>query len=421
MRWFPVRCAVWVALAFAVACSRGGEEKAGGKGGGAPGGPGAGGGRPVPVVVAQAQVKDVPVYLDGLGTVAAAYTVSVKPQVDGRLEQVLFKEGQPVKKGEVLAQLDQRPFLAALHQAQGALARDRAQLESAKRNLARNEELAKQNLVAAQQVDDARAAQGQAEGQVQIDEASVETANLNLTYSKIVSPMDGVTGIRQVDPGNLVRAADAGGIVLVTQMDPIALLITVPEDELPRVVQALSRGKVPVEAYHRDGKTRLGEGEVALVDNQINSTTATVRLKAVMQNARHLLWPNQFVKARVLLETRQGALVVPATAVQRGPQGTFVYVVGQDHGAAVRPVELGATADTTAVITRGLSAGETVVVDGQNQLRPGAKVEPRPGGGERPSGERASSGERPPGEHPSGERPAGEHPEASGRSPRNEP
>jgi len=193
------------------------------------------------------------------------------------------------------------------------------------------------------------------------------------------------------------------------------------------VVQALNKGPVKAEAFHRDGKTKLGEGQVALVDNQINSTTATVRLKAVMQNSQHLLWPNQFVKARVLLETRQGALVVPATAVQRGPQGTFVYVVGQDRAAAVRPVELGATADTTAVITRGLSAGETVVVDGQNQLRPGAKVEPRPGsgGGERPSGERAAgerpAGDRPAGERPSGERPAGEHPEASGRAPRNEP
>lgn len=402
MRSFPVRCAVWTALAFAAACARGGDGK-GGAGGGAPGGggggPGAGGGRPVPVVVAQAEVKDVPVYLDGLGTVAAAYAVSVKPQVDGRLEQVLFKEGQPVKKGEVLAQLDQRPFLAVLHQAQGALARDRAQLESAKRNVQRNEELAKQNLVAQQQVDDARTALGQAEGQVQIDEAAVESAQLNLTYSKLVSPLDGVTGIRLVDPGNLVRAADPTGIVLVTQMDPISLLVTVPEDELPRVVQALSRGKVPVEAYHRDGKTKLGEGEVALVDNQINSTTATVRLKAVMRNAQHLLWPNQFVKARVLLETRQGALVVPATAVQRGPQGTFVYVVGQDRGAAVRPVEVGATADTTAIVTRGLSAGDTVVVDGQNQLRPGAKVEPRP----------------------SGDRPSGERPEASGRAPRTGP
>lgn len=353
----------------------------------------------MPVLVAQAQVKDVPVYLDGLGTVAAAYSVSVKPQVDGRLDQVLFKEGQPVKKGEVLAQLDQRPFLAALHQAQGALARDRAQLESAKRNLQRSEELSKQNLVAVQQVDDARTALGQAEGQVQIDEAAVETAQLNVTYSRIVSPLDGVTGIRLVDPGNPVRAADPTGIVLVTQMDPISLLVTVPEDELPRVVQALSRGKVPVEAYHRDGKTKLGEGEVALVDNQINSTTATVRLKAVMQNAQHLLWPNQFVKARVLLETQKGALVVPATAVQRGPQGTFVYVVGQDRGAAMRPVEVGATADTTAIVTRGLSAGETVVVDGQNQLRPGAKVEPRP----------------------TGERPPGDRPEASGRAPRNEP
>lgn len=351
------------------------------------------------MAVAQAQVKDVPVYLDGLGTVAAALSVQVKAQVDGRLEQVLFKEGQEVKKGQVLAQIDARPFLAQLHQAQGALARDRAQLEAARRNLERNEALVKEKLVAVQQVDDQRAAVGQAEGQVQIDEAAVETAQLNVSYSRIASPLDGVTGIRQVDPGNLVHASDALGIVLVTQMNPIALLITVPADELPRVVQALARGPVPVEAYHRDGKTKLGQGEVALVDNQINTTTSTVRLKAVMENAQRLLWPNQFVKAKVLLETRKGALVVPSTAVQRGPQGAFVYVVGQDRSAAVRPVEVGAAADVLSIITRGLSAGETVVVDGQNQLRPGAKVEPRQ----------------------TGERPAGERPEASGRAPRTEP
>lgn len=378
------------ALALAFSCSSAG-----------PGGPdgGAAGGRAVPVAVAQAQVKDVPVYLDGLGTVAASASVQVKPQVDGRLEQVLFKEGQEVKKGQVLAQLDARPFLAQLHQAEGALARDRAGLEEARRNLERNETLAKEKLIALQQVDDQRAAVGQAEGQVRIDEAAVEMAQLNVTYARIVSPLDGVTGIRQVDPGNLVHASDPTGIVLVTQMSPIALLVTIPADELTRVVQALARGPVEVDAYHRDGKTKLGQGEVALVDNQINTTTATVRLKAVMENPQHLLWPNQFVKAKVLLETRKGALVVPSTAVQRGPQGAFVYVVGPDKSAAVRPVEVGATADVLTVIARGLSAGETVVVDGQNQLRPGAKVEPRP----------------------SGERPAGEHPEASGRAPRTEP
>ncbi|HEY8209028.1 MAG TPA: efflux RND transporter periplasmic adaptor subunit [Myxococcaceae bacterium] len=390
MRCFSTRGAAAAALALAFACSSGGP-------GGPDGGPG--GGRPTPVAVAQAQVKDVPVYLDGLGTVAAALSVQVKAQVDGRLEQVLFKEGQEVKKGQVLAQIDARPFLAQLHQAQGALARDRAQLEAARRNLERNEALVKEKLVAVQQVDDQRAAVGQAEGQVQIDEAAVETAQLNVSYSRIASPLDGVTGIRQVDPGNLVHASDALGIVLVTQMNPIALLITVPADELPRVVQALARGPVPVEAYHRDGKTKLGQGEVALVDNQINTTTSTVRLKAVMENAQRLLWPNQFVKAKVLLETRKGALVVPSTAVQRGPQGAFVYVVGQDRSAAVRPVEVGAAADVLSIITRGLSAGETVVVDGQNQLRPGAKVEPRQ----------------------TGERPAGERPEASGRAPRTEP
>jgi multidrug efflux system membrane fusion protein len=336
-----------------------------------------GGTRIVPVSAAKATIQDVPVFLEGLGNVAAFKTVTVRPQVDGRLDKVLFKEGQAVTAGQVLAQIDPRPFDIQLKQAEGAMARDSAQLHDNQMNLGRYSSLRDQKLIAQQQVDDQRAAVGQYEGAVRIDEAAIASAKLNLEYARITSPIDGVTGVRLVDPGNLVHATDANGIVIVTQVQPIAVLFTLPQDDLHRVAQELQKAPLMVEAWSRDGQTRLGIGQLALIDNQINQTTATMRLKAIFNNAERLLWPNQFVKSRLLLSIRKGALTVPATAVQKGPKGLFVYVIGADSTAVMKPVEILETEGDLALVKSGLSDGETVVTDGQNQLKPGSKVQPR--------------------------------------------
>jgi multidrug efflux system membrane fusion protein len=320
----------------------------------------------------------VPIYLDGLGNVSAFKTVTVRSQVDGRLDQVLFREGQQVKAGELVARIDPRPFQNQLLQAQGALARDKAQLEGAKVNLNRYKQLAAQKLIAPQQADDQAALVGQLEGAVQVDQGQIAAARLNIDYSLIRSPIDGVTGVRLVDPGNLVHASDQNGLVLVTQLDPIAVLFSLPQDELPRVMQQIAKGELPVEAWSRDGSQKLSTGQLTLVDNQINAATATLRLKAVFPNPQRLLWPNQFVKARLLLATQKDALAVPSTVPQRGPEGTFAYVIQQDQTVQPRPIEVGIAEGDIAVIARGLQEGEQVVVDGQSQLRPGSKVIPRP-------------------------------------------
>jgi membrane fusion protein, multidrug efflux system len=333
--------------------------------------------RVVPVSAASVAVRDVPIYLDGLGNVSAFKTVTIRPQVDGRLDRVYFREGQAVRTGEVLAQIDPRPFEIQLKQAEGALARDTAQLHDNRTNLERYTNLREQKLVAQQQVDDQKAAVGQYQGAVQIDEAQIASAKLNLEYARITSPIDGVTGVRQVDPGNLVHATDTGGIVIITQVDPIAVLFTLPQDDLHRVAIELQKGALKVESWSRDGLTKLGDGTLALIDNQINQATASMRLKAVFTNPKHVLWPNQFVKSRLLLTTRKGATVVPAIAVQRGPKGQFVYVIGSDSTVQPQPVQIDSTEGDLALVRTGLKPGDSVVVDGMNQLRPGSKVSTR--------------------------------------------
>jgi len=334
--------------------------------------------RPVPVVIATVQKKDVPILLEGLGSATPLYTTTVKTLVDGRLDSVFFKEGQKVKKGELLAQVDPRPFIIQLHNAQAALARDTAQLKNAKLNRDRYQTLRSEHLIAEQQYTDQQAMVDQNDATVQTDVAAIETAKLNLDYSHITSPIDGVTGVRLVDPGNIVHAVDTGGIVILTQLDPMAVLFTLPEDDLPRVAKEMNAGTLTVDAYNRDGTIKLSTGKVELIDNQINITTATIRLKAVFPNPDHALWPNEFVKARVLLTTEKDATVIPAAGVNRGPQGTFAYVVGADMAVAQRPVEVDTTQGEIALIKSGLSVGEQVVIDGQSQVRPGSKVTPRP-------------------------------------------
>jgi len=354
--------------------------------------------RSVPVTAAQVQKRDVPIYLDGLGNVVAFKTVTARSQVDGRLDVVLFTEGQAVQRGELIARIDPRPFLNQLHQAEGALSRDEAQLKGARLNLERYRGLAQRKLIAQQQADDQASLVGQLEGAVQLDRAQIDSARLNLDYASIRSPIDGVTGVRQVDPGNLVRATDVNGLVLITQLDPIAVLFSLPQDDLPRVMNELAKGPLQVEAWSRDGATRLSAGQLALVDNQINAATSTMRLKAFFPNPQRLLWPSQFVKARLLLTTRREALVVPATVPQRGPEGTFAYVIAPDQTVSARPIEVELSQGDLAIVARGLQQGEQVVVDGQSQLRPGAKVAARPQGGPaQPAREmgRAPAGPRP--------------------------
>lgn len=338
----------------------------------------AAGNRVIPVLTARVEQRDIPLWLEGLGNVAAFYTVTVRPLVDGPLVQVLFTEGQHVKKGDVLAQIDPRPFNIQLESAQAAFARDSANFKNARLNLDRYKTLAQQNLIAVQQLTDQQASVDQLESQVRADRAQIDTAKLNLTYARITSPIDGVTGVRLVDPGNVVHAADPGGLVVVTQLDPIAVFFTLPEDDLPAIHEAMSGTHPAVEALSRDGEQLLGSGTLSVIDNEINQQTATVRLKAIFPNPQQRLWPNQFVKARLRLTTRKNAIVVPAAVVQHGPQGLFAYVVGADSTAAVRPIQVDATQGDTAIIAKGLSPGEEAVVEGQAQLRPGARVAAKP-------------------------------------------
>jgi len=345
--------------------------------------------RTIPVLTTRVAQRDVPLWLEGLGNVSAYYTVTVRPLVDGPLLKVQFTEGQHVKKGDLLAQIDPRPFNIQLESAEAAFARDSANLKNARLNLERYKTLAQQNLIAVQQLTDQQASVDQLDSQVRADQAQIDTAKLNLNYARITSPIDGVTGVRLVDPGNVVHASDTGGLVVVTQLDPIAVFFTLPEDDLPAIHEAMASESPMVEALSRDGDQPLSAGKLSVIDNEINQQTATVRLKAIFDNPQQRLWPNQFVKARLRLTTRKNVLVVPAAVVQRGPQGTFAYVIGADSTAVVRPIQVEATQGDTTIIASGLSAGEQVVVEGQAQLRPGARVAAKaaadsPSGGTKP-------------------------------------
>jgi multidrug efflux system membrane fusion protein len=336
--------------------------------------------RVVPVLTSQVTQRDVPIWLEGLGTVSAFYTVTVKPQVDGRIDKVFFTEGQAVKKGDVLVQIDPRPFAIQLKSAEANLARDEANLKNARLNEDRYKTLQQQNLIPTQQLTDQQASVAQLAAQTQSDQAQIDSAKLNLDWARIRSPIDGVIGVRLVDPGNVVHASDPGGLVVVTQLDPIAVFFTLPEDDLASVSQAMAGGALVVEALSRDGDQSLGEGKLAVIDNEINQATATIRLKAIFDNPKRLLWPNQFVKARLRLTTRSGAVVVPAAVVQHGPLGTFAYVVGSDSTAAVRPIVVDVVQGEVAIVSRGLKPGEQVVFEGQAQLRPGSRVAAKPVG-----------------------------------------
>ena len=330
----------------------------------------------VPVVATPVKSGEFGVYLSGLGAVTPLNTVTVKSRVDGELTKVLFREGQVVGKGELLAEIDPRPYEVQLTQAQGAMARDQALLENAKVDLVRFQDLVKKDLIPKQQLDTQDSLVHQYEGAVKADQGQIDNAKLQLIYSRITAPISGRIGLRQVDAGNMVRANDAGGLAVITQMQPISVIFSLPEDNLSQVLGKLRGGaRLVVEAYDRDQKQKLATGTLLTVDNQIDPNTGTVKLKAEFPNRNNELFPNQFVNARLIIEVKHDAVIVPAPAIQRGPQGTFVYVVKEDQTAALRPVTLGVTQEGNASITSGLSAGEIVVVDGADRLRDGGKVE----------------------------------------------
>jgi membrane fusion protein, multidrug efflux system len=332
---------------------------------------------PGAVAVSTAPVvpRNVPIYLEGLGTVQAFYTVKVTAQVDGQLTQVAFVEGQQVKHGQLLAQIDPRPYRAAFDGARAALAKDTAQLADAHKDLARYVFLEPKKLASQQQVDTQRALVAQLKAQTEADQAAIESAATQLSFTRITSPINGRTGIRLVDPGNIVHSTDTTGIVVLTQLQPITAIFTLPEGTFEGVAGALAKGRVSVIATSQQGDdSALDQGTVSLIDNQIDTTTGTIRLKAVFPNTKLKLWPGQFVNVRLLERTDESALTVPAAALQRGPDGMFVYVVQPDSTVAMQPVEVGNDSESFAIITKGLKAGQRVATTNLFRLEPGARV-----------------------------------------------
>ncbi len=410
-RWWP-----WLLLIGVIAVGwwywhghRAAQQKQAqdGGSGGAAGGPGGKGPqRPVPVLAATAKAKDVGVYLNGLGTVTALNTVSVKSRVDGQLLRVDFHEGQIVRPGELLAEIDPRPFQVQLMQAEGQRSKDEAVLHNAQVDLQRYQTLYAQDSIAKQQLDTQAATVAQAQATLKSDQAQIESAKLNLTYSRVTAPTGGRAGLRQTDVGNIVHASDPNGIVVITQLQPIDVLFTIPADQLPQVLPQVHAGRaLAVDAYDRDLKHKLAAGKVLAIDNQIDPTTGTVRIKAIFPNDDEALFPAQFVNARLLVDVLRGAVTVPAAAIQRSPQSTFVYAVKPDHTVESRNVAVGITEGDDVVVQSGVAAGDLLVVDGVDKLRPGMKVDVtmadaaggpgggrNGGGGGRPGGGGSGSG-----------------------------
>ncbi len=367
-RWLlPVGVAVVLVSVLLASSLRG---QAGGARAGEPGAR-----RAIPVVGATAALGDLGVYQSGLGTVTPVKTVTVRSRVDGQLVSVAYREGQLVREGDLLAQIDPRPFEVQLHQAEGQLAKDEAALANAKVDLERYRVLIKENSVSAQQLDTQAATVDQIEAAIKSDRAQVESAKLNLTYSRITAPISGVVGLRLVDPGNIVHASDQNGLLVITQQQPITVIFTIAADQLPAVLQQRRKGHdLVVEAWDRDFKRELATGSLLAIDNQIDLSTGTIRMRALFPNQDSALYPNQFVNTRLLVETLHGVVLVPTAAIQRSPQSTYVYVVKPDSTVEMRTVEVQMTEGDTSALRSGISAGDVVVVDGVDKLQPGTPV-----------------------------------------------
>jgi len=369
------------------------------------------GGMVVPVVVATAQRGDLPVYFNGLGTVTAFNTVTVRSRVDGQLVSIAFKEGQFVHEGELLAQIDPRPFQVQLEQAQGQLAKDQAQRKDAEVNLERYKLLFNEGVIPQQQLDTQGALVGQFDGAIESDQSQINNAKLQLTYSRITAPISGRIGLRLVDVGNIVHASDTTGLLVITQLQPISVIFSLPQDQLPQVNAKLHAGiQLTVDAYDRDDTAKLASGKLQTIDNQIDLTTGTYKLKSMFTNADNSLFPNQFVNVHLLVDTLHNLTIIPTAAIQRGPQGTYVYAAAKDPAsketsAKIYPVTIAQTTGNSVGLSAGLNPGDIVVIDGQDKLQDGTKINPsQPGGsngGARGSGSPAPAQGAPPTGSPS--------------------
>jgi len=382
-----------VALAVVIAVGfwyfRGSRSSTEAQGPGGPGGAAAGkgqgrqgagaGGFAVPVVVASAQRGDLPVYFNGLGTVTAFNTVTVRSRVDGQITKINFQEGQFVHQGQDLVDIDSRPFQVQLEQAEGQLAKDQAQLRDVQVNYERFQLLYKEGVIPKQQVDTQGAQVGQFEGSIKGDQGAIDSAKLQIVYSHVTAPISGRVGLRLVDVGNIVHATDSTGLLVITQLQPIAVIFSLPQDQLPQVASRLQRGEqLVVDAYDRDDSTKIESGKLLTIDNQIDTTTGTYKLKSVFSNDRNTLFPNQFVNVHLLADVKRNLVIVPAPAIQRGPQGTYVYVVQSGNTAKIQSVTIAQSTADKVGLSAGVNPGDSVVVDGQDKLQDGSKISPNP-------------------------------------------
>jgi multidrug efflux system membrane fusion protein len=355
------------------------------------------GGFVVPVVVAPAQLGDLPVYFNGLGTVTAFNTVTVHSRVDGQLISVAFKEGEFVHEGDLLAQIDPRPFQVQLEQAQGQLAKDQAQRKDAEVNYERFKLLFNEGVIPQQQLDTQAALVGQVDGSIRSDQGQIDNAKLQLTYSRITAPISGRIGLRLVDAGNIVHATDANGLLVITQLQPISVIFSLPQDQLPQVLAKLRAGApLPVEAYDRDDTAKIATGKLATIDNQIDLTTGTYKLKSIFNNEDNSLFPNQFVNVHLLVDTKRNLVVIPAAAIQRGPQGTYVYAVAKDSASKdttskICPVTIAQTTGDSVGLSAGLNPNDLVVIDGQDKLQDGTRINPSTASGTNAAGRGAAA------------------------------